>query len=281
MKNSIIFILTLHFFFLSSIVKTEGASHLYLAPENAEKLKAIGGEPGLKNFLAKYKDAPCGNCKDAGRQIFGGRTIDEMLENYVEAAHTFRNRPDLWKKIEEGALSSNAAMREGTQHMLSTFKKNPKKYAPENIEHLDMKFEKGLDDICANCRYDVKFNNNRNESLPLFEEFKSYNTETWSKIANDKGFIQQFKSYLNSEGIEKIKDLAYVINSNKANINEVKQAFKEMFKNKKDELFEIILKNNTLKDNLLGKGLTKSEAKNVFGDLINSTDSVLYNFIKF
>jgi len=107
----------------------------------------------------------------------------------------------------------------------------------------------------------------------------SYNSETWSKIANDKGFIQQFESYL--QKVNKIEDLVYVINSNKANINEVKQAFKELFKNKKDELFEIILKNNTLKDNLLGKGLTKSEAKNVFGDLINSTDSVLYNFIKF
>jgi len=33
---------------------------------------------------------------------------------------------------------------------------------------------------------------------------------------------------LNTEGIEKIEDLAYVINSNKANINEVKQAFKEL-----------------------------------------------------
>ena len=86
---------------------------------------------------------------------------------------------------------------------------------------------------------------------------------------------------MNTEGIEKIEDLAYEISSNKANINEVKQAFKELFKNKKDELFEIILKNNTLKNNLLGEGLTKSEAKNVFGDLINSTDSVLYNFIKF
>ena len=263
--------------FIDDTKTIEKITH-YLAPENAEKLKAIGGEPGLKNFLAKYKDAPCGNCKDAGRKIFGGRTIDEMLENYVEAAHTFRNRPDLWKKIEEGALSSNAAMREGTQHMLSTFKKNPKKYAPENIEHLDMKFEKGSDAVCANCRYDVKF---ISKSKPLYEEFKSYNTETWSKIANDKGFIQQFKSYLNTEGIEKIEDLAYVINSNKANINEVKQAFKELFKNKKDELFEIILKNNTLKNNLLGEGLTKSEAKNVFRDLINSTDSVLYNFIKF
>jgi len=91
-----------------------------------------------------------------------------------------------------------------------------------------MKFEKGLDDICANCRYDVKFNNNRNEGLPLFAEFKSYNTETWSKIANDKGFIKQFESYL--QEVNKIEDLAYMINSNKANINEVKQAFKELFK---------------------------------------------------
>ena len=139
-------------------------------------------------------------------------------------------------------------MREGTQHMLSTFKKNPKKYAPENIEHLDMKFEKDLDDICANCRYDVKFNRENNRSLPLFEEFKSYNTETWSKIANDKGFIKQFESYL--QEVDEIKDLAYVINSNKANINEVKQAFKELFKNKKDELFEIIRKNRNLSESL-------------------------------
>ena len=157
--------------------------------------------------------------------------------------------------------------------------KGKKSYLSDLNLDLDMKFEKALDDICANCRYDVKFNRENNRSLPLFEEFKSYNSETWSKIANDKGFIKQFESYL--QEVDEIKDLAYVINSNKANINEVKQAFKELFKNKKDELFEIILKNNTLKNNLLGEGLTKSEAKNVFGDLINSTDSVLYNFIKF
>ena len=108
-----------------------------------------------------------------------------------------------------------------------------------------MKFEKALDDICANCRYDVKF---ISESKPLYEEFKSYNSEAWSKIANDKGFIKQFESYL--QGVNKIEDLAYVINSNKANINEVKQAFKELFKNKKDELFEIIRKNRNLSESL-------------------------------
>ena len=275
MKNSVIITLVLCFF-LSFATKGEESSFLWkkLSPENAEKLKAIGGESGLKNFLAKYKDAPCGNCKEAGRKIFGGRTLDEMLENYVEVAHTFRNRPDLWKKIEEGALSSNAAMREGTQHMLSTFKKNPKKYTPENIEHIDMKFEKGLDDICANCRYDVKFNNNRNEGLPLFEEFKSYNTETWSKIANDKGFIQQFESYL--QKVNKIEDLAYVINSNKANINEVKQAFKELFKRNSDEILKFM--NPKLKESL--DIIAQEERIINFRNLIDDTSSELYNFIK-
>ena len=137
-----------------------------------------------------------------------------------------------------------------------------------------MKFEKGLDDICANCRYDVKFNNNRNEGLPLFEEFKSYNTETWSKIANDKGFIKQFESYL--QEVDEIKDLAYVINSNKANINEVKQAFKEVFKRNSDEILKFM--NPKLKESL---NLTNKK-KNVikFKELIDDTNSELYNFIK-
>ena len=141
--------------------------------------------------------------------------------------------------------------------------------------YLDMKFEKGLDDICPNCRYDVKFNNKQNPNLPLFEEFKSYNSETWSKIANDKGFIKQFESYLNTEGIEKIEDLAYVINSNKDNINEVKQAFKEVFKRNSDEILEIM--SPELKKSL---GLINKNREEVFKLLIKDTNSPLYNFIK-
>ena len=138
---------------------------------------------------------------------------------------------------------------------------------------LDMKFEKALDDICANCRYDVKFNNKQNPNLPLFEEFKSYNTETWGKIANDKGFIKQFESYL--QGVNKIEDLAYVINSNKANINEVKQAFKEMFKRNSNEILEIM--SPELKKSL---ELIPPNHKVRLEKLINDTNSALYNFIK-
>ena len=134
-----------------------------------------------------------------------------------------------------------------------------------------MKFEKALDDICANCRYDVKF---REGQKPLYEEFKSYNTETWSKIANDKGFIKQFESYL--QKVNKIEDLAYVINSNKANINEVKQAFKELLKRNSDEILEIMIPK--LKESLNLTNKKKNTA--IFENLINNTDSKIYNFIK-
>ena len=186
------------------------------------------------------------------------------------------------QKIEEGALSSNAAMREGTQHMLSTFNKNPKKYTPENIENFDMKFEKGLDDICANCRYDVKFNNKQNPNLPLFEEFKSYNSETWSKIANDKGFIQQFKSYLQTSGVKNIDDLAYVINSNKANINEVKQAFKEVLKRNTDEIFKTNPNIWKQFDRVDGTGKINSlkNFKDLVEDISFDTKHPIFNFIK-
>ena len=157
--------------------------------------------------------------------------------------------------------------------MLSTFKKNPKKYTSENIEHLDMKFENTLDGICPNCRYDVKFSRKYDEDLPLYEEFKSYSSETWNKIANDKDFIKQFKSYL--QKVNKIEDLAYVINSNKANINEVKQAFKEVFKRNTDEILKVM--SPKLKESL---ELISPNHKVRLEKLINDTNSALYNFIK-
>ena len=102
----------------------------------------------------------------------------------------------------------------------------------------------------------------------------SYNTETWSKIANDKGFIKQFESYL--QEVDEIKDLAYMINSNKANINEVKQAFKKVFKRNSDDILEIM--NPKLKESL---NLTNKKKNTViFENLVNNIDSKLYKFIK-
>ena len=106
----------------------------------------------------------------------------------------------------------------------------------------------------------------------------SYNSETWSKIANDKGFIKQFESYL--QEVDEIKDLAYVINSNKANINEVKQAFKELFKKEADNLFRFPKKGGLVIEKirkLFGKDIDNASD---FLDKVEDINNPIYNFIK-
>ena len=106
----------------------------------------------------------------------------------------------------------------------------------------------------------------------------SYNSETWSKIANDKGFIKQFESYL--QEVNKIEDLAYMINSNKANINEVKQAFKELFKKEADNLFRFPEEGGLRLEKI--RKLFGRDIKNTsdFLDKVEDINNPIYNFIK-
>ena len=108
----------------------------------------------------------------------------------------------------------------------------------------------------------------------------SYNSETWSKIANNKGFIKQFESYL--QEVDEIKDLAYVINSNKANINEVKQAFKELFNRNSDEIFKTNPNIWKQFDRVDGTGKINSlkNFKDLVEDISFDTKHPIFNFIK-
>ena len=108
----------------------------------------------------------------------------------------------------------------------------------------------------------------------------SYNSETWSKIANDKGFIKQFESYL--QEVDEIKDLAYMINSNKANINEVKQAFKELFKRNSDEIFKTNPNIWKQFDRVDGTGKINSlkNFKDLVEDISFDAKHPIFNFIK-
>lgn len=221
----------------------------YLSPDNASKLDAIGGVDELKSFITKHPDVPCSTCNGGGLPVFGSRTMDEMIENFVEVGHIFKDHPDLWQKLKIGTESANAAMREGTQHTLKVFKDNPSKYAPDNIADLDMKFESVLDDICVNCRFDVKFTNEAlSNTIPKFAEFKSYNSNTWANIKNSPKFIRQFKRYLQDPDVSNLNNLQYIVNTSKAPLSEIKTAFKEMMTSKKDDIFEAM--NDNLKNSL-------------------------------
>ncbi len=251
----------------------------YLSPANAEKLKSIGGREGLAVFISKNSDVPCASCGTGGINVFAGRTLDNMIQNYVEVAHAFRNHPDLWGKLSQGVNHSLPAMREGTQHTLEVFRNNPSKYSPNNIEAIDLKFEDLPDniDICDLCRYDVKFTPEavRDFGAPRLAEFKSYAVGTWTNLAANTKFVEQFKRYLAAAEITKIDDLAYVVNTSKASVAEVKSAFKALFEAKPDEVFKSM--SSSLKSEL---GLTGLNARSKFNDLIKDETSKLYSFIK-
>lgn len=252
----------------------------YLSPSGSSKLNAIGGEQGLRNFIAKHPDVPCVTCGTGGQSVFAGRRMDEMIENFVEVGYNFRNNQTLWNKLKVGTESANAAMREGIQHVLETFKNNPVKYSPDNIQDLDMKFEELVDgiDLCNNCRYDVKFKDNLGVDYPRLEEFKSYGKDTWNSISTSDKFVNQFKAYLGSGEITRIKDLAYVINTRKAMASDVRNAFKVLFESKKDDIFDVIVNNQNLRNNLFTNA-DQVGAYAEFEQMISNKNSKLYEFI--
>ena len=250
----------------------------YLSPNNANKLNAIGGIDELKNFIKANGDVPCATCT-SGKPIFNGRGLDEMIENFIEVGHAFRNHPELWSKLKSGADHPLAAIREGTQHTFKVLKDNLSKYAPEKIEGIDLRFENTLSDIdnCNLCRYDVKL---KQGNKPRMLEFKSYASDTWSGIATNQKFITQFKEYLKSADINKIDDLAYIFNPGKVDIAEVKQAFKNLLTDEADNILKPINQGGLGIDRvkqLFGNDITDVED---FLDKINNvTNNTIYDFI--
>ena len=87
---------------------------------------------------------------------------------------------------------------------------------------------------------------------------------------------------MNTEDIKKIEDLAYVINSNKANINEVKQAFKEVLKRNTDEIFKTNPNIWKQFDRVDGTGKINSlkNFKDLVEDISFDTKHPIFNFIK-
>lgn len=241
---------------------------------NSAKYQAIGGESGLKQFINQNMDIPCTSCSN-GWAGFGNRKLHEVLNNYTEVAYTFRNDATNWNKLKEAAMSGSKTTRESGHHTLRVFKDNPNRYTPANIESLDLKFEELPDGVCANCRFDVKFTENAGK--PRFAELKSYQKSSWDKIKTSRPFLNQFKSYLTADDVSNLDDFNYLSNVDKADLNYVKEAFREMFKQNAREIFDTrrdifssitIGVNNTIDSQ--EKLLAVANDKDVFNTLIGN-----------
>ncbi len=122
-------------------------------------------------------------------------------------------------------------------------------------------------DLCEQCRYDVKFTAKAvtDYGTPRLAEFKSYSTDTWAGIATNTKFVEQFKRYLGATEITKLDELAYVVNTSKASVTDVKKAFKSLFEAKATEIFK--------PSNQGGIGITK--IKQLFGQDIDDINDFI------
>ena len=77
---------------------------------------------------------------------------------------------------------------------------------------------------------------------------------------------------------DNLNDLRYIFNGQKADITVVKNAFKELFTQKADEIFDIILNNQQLRNDLFRDNMLSP--KQQFNQLTNNTNSLLYRFLK-
>ncbi len=109
-------------------------------------------------------------------------------------------------------------------------------------------------------------------------EFKSWTTGTnqpWNGFfAGNNGSYQQFLNYLGAS--DELSEIKYIFNGNKATITDVKNAFKDLFLAKGNEIFSRM--NPSFRENLLGLG--NENRFDIFQQKINDLGSNLYEFIK-
>ena len=220
-------------------------------------------EDELRSIVAANVDLRCVTCGNLG--ITRVPPMDQMLAN-VEHILQFSDKPGFSSVMTN--LKSNVNNRDGIHHMITYMKNN----ADEFVNVLEFEF-RYADDILNKADVlvgSVKY------------EFKSWTVGTqnpWKAFFGGTGnSYTQFIRYL--ENSTDMSSLKYVFNGGKATESQVKLAFKELFQTKKTEIFEVIWENQSLRNDLFGVDVSRSDAILDFDDLILSTDSKLYDFIK-
>jgi TANFOR domain-containing protein len=219
--------------------KTIEAVALFLDPVNNNALQALGGETALKSIITKNNDMPCLTClgtdgKALGHTIFAGRPMAQMIGDLMDFCKRFSSKPEFIDLIKgnNGLNSANAAVREGTQHVLNSIRQNPEVFNSQTISRMDMVFEELPSQTlpCINCRFDLEM-----ISPPAqvkFYEFKSYKAESIIGIS-----VNQFKNYLSQ--VTSWDEFRYIFNRAKtSDLDAVKKEFQKVFANNAQQLWE-------------------------------------------
>lgn len=209
--------------FARDIATLEKVSELTDATSSFRKNFPNTWEQELKNILNANKDLRCATCGGLG--ITRVPQMTEMLDN-VEHIMQFGNKPGFNSIMTN--LKSNVNNRDGIHHMINYMKNNPDEFA--NVIEFEFRY---ADDIMNKA--DVLVGN-------VKYEFKSWTPDIpnpWNSFFSGSGdsHTQMIRYFGNSTNLNQVK---YVFNGSKATETQVKNAFKNLFVSKADDMFKPI-----------------------------------------
>ncbi len=150
------------------------------------------------------------------------------------------------------------AMQDGVTHMLN----DVKNFASGKVKKFDYEFN-GDGVVCTKCRFDVELDASAGD-LKLIE-YKSWSLENIPNLS-----ARQMTEYF--RGIDNISEMKYVFNKLKTpDLGAIKTQMKSVFSGNAPDIFQSM--KTTLKSDLGADNLPD------FLDLVNDTNSKLYNFI--
>lgn len=207
----------------------------------------------MKKFITAHKN------KNWSRNKFSLETHLEKLKNI---ANKYEGVEGFNKSLRDALNNPAPAVQDGLWHMITDLEK--RNISKDKIKAFDLEFD-GENQPCIKCKFDVELITQNSNELKYLE-YKSYIDA--SKISQP-----QFLNYI--ANINDIKQLQYVFSKNKLTLQEAKNGMKKFFDKNKEEVFKVM--NSELKESL---GLTGLNAQIKFNNLIEDTNSTLYNFIK-
>lgn len=211
--------------------------------------------------------ARCRTCPSSGNN-FGIKYFDEIVDDLNYAIKKFKNKPEskFDKLITEMTAHKHKA--DGGAFMLQVLKNKGDDFI-DKIQEFESFYLSG-----RRLEADIKL---IDQGTIVLQEFKSYAKNSWNNLGLD-----QLKGYLKSGNkFEYIANKTKLLNDNVSDPKKfLKDKFQTIFKNDNYKIFEDIWENSFMKNKLDLNGLSKTDAKEVFIELVDELDDDLFDFIK-
>ncbi|MCB0647791.1 MAG: hypothetical protein KDC49_14075 [Saprospiraceae bacterium] len=246
---------------------------------NSQMYNTLGGDAVLIDIMAKNKKAPCNTCQnnEPAKKLMHQYLKD--VEKFVKTYGKNIGGNNSAAVFSSGITSGNQAHVYGAVFMLSA------------MQNDFTKFEDKL--FCgaeADARSNTKIVEYKSWAAGISDESEEDDEQKYDRTKSsfwnfERGYqgYGQFLCYL--QAINSFEELEYIFDGEKASYKDAVDAFQGLYRNKSEEIFDVIWGNEVLQNSIYPRNefpnsLPKSIAFQLFNTWIQDKNSKLYNHIE-